>query len=74
MARTPLLRDMVDRALEPGLTDFLQTRRDRGDSYATIAGELLVDHQINVTAETLRVWCNDLGVVARPTTHAEAAS
>lgn len=64
MARTPLLRELVDRAVPGGLTDFLQSRRDAGDSYATIARALHADHAIAITAETVRVWCNDLDVTA----------
>lgn len=71
MARTPLLRALVDRALGGGLCEFLQSRRDAGDSYATIARALHSDHDIAVTAETVRVWCSDLEIVAQP---AEAAS
>lgn len=68
MARTPLLRALVDRAVPGGLNDFLKSRRDAGDSYATIARALHSDHDIAVTAETVRVWCNDLGICAEPAT------
>lgn len=65
MARTPLLRALVDRAVPGGLNDFLESRRNAGDSYAAIARALHSKHDIAVTAETVRVWCIDLGISDR---------
>ena len=73
MARTPLLRALVDRALGDGLCDFLQSRRDAGDSYRTIAAQLSDDHKIDVTGETVRVWCRELGIAAAPSDSETAA-
>jgi hypothetical protein len=67
MARTtPIIRALVDRVLGGGLCDFLQSHRDSGDSFATIARVLYTEHDIDVTAETVRVWCIDLGVAEAP--------
>lgn len=51
---------LVDRILGGTLPDELATRRTNGDSYATIARWLHADHDIVVTAETVRSWCSQL--------------
>ncbi len=66
MARTNLLRNLVDRVLAGNLKGFLQERRDAGASYRAIARDLDELHDIDVTAETVRVWCEELDVVAKP--------
>jgi len=53
---TPI-RPLVDRILEGKLTDRLTQWRDEGLSYDAIARRLDADHDIGVTAETVRKWC-----------------
>ena len=53
----PSRYDLVDRIVPDGLKVYLDQARRRGDSYATIARNLYVDHDIEVTAETVRAWC-----------------
>lgn len=55
---------LVDRILDGKLADELAARRARGDSHATIARWLDADHDITVTAETVRKWCADDEVAA----------
>lgn len=50
---------LVDRLLDGKLADELAARRTSGDSYDTIARWLHSDHDITVTAETVRKWCLD---------------
>lgn len=48
---------LVDRILDGCLERELTERRERGDSFATIARWLHSEHDIAVTAETVRSWC-----------------
>jgi len=66
MARTPLLRNLVDRAVDGGLAPYLQQHRDAGLSYGAIARDMAATHDIDVTAETIRVWCHDMEIAGRP--------
>lgn len=51
-------------AIVPDLADELARLRDNGHSYADIAFVLRADHDIVVTAETVRQWCHDDGAAA----------
>ena len=51
-------------AILPDLTDELARLRSHGHSYADIAFVLRTDHDIVVTAETVRQWCADDGTAA----------
>ena len=53
---TPL-RTLTELAVGGNLDDWLGTRRAAGKSLRAIARELDHNHGINVTAETIRVWC-----------------
>lgn len=59
----------IDRALGGRLVAILRRYRGDGLTYQQIALQLHIDHDVNVTAETVRKWCreNDL-VVARKAT------
>jgi hypothetical protein len=61
---------LVDAALQRDhgatIEDWLRLRRDRGDSYETIARELthLIDVEgFSLSFKTARVWCQRLGIV-----------
>lgn len=64
---------LVDRLVPGGLADFLQAARDVDDrqSHEDIAIALLTEHDIKVSAETVRRWCQRVGADPSPT---EAAS
>lgn len=49
---------LVDRIVPGGLDAFLEAARDEGQSYRTIASRLLAEHDIEITSETIRQWCN----------------
>jgi intein-encoded DNA endonuclease-like protein len=49
---------LADRLVPGGLTAYLAAARDAGDSYETIAYRLRSEHDITVSAETARKWCN----------------
>lgn len=61
MARSTV-RELTDRLLDGGLDAWLAEQRDAGHSFTEIAYRLRADHEIIVTGETVRTWCNDLGV------------
>lgn len=48
---------LVDRLVHGGLPAFLAAARSAGDSHETIAYRLRTEHDITVTAETVRKWC-----------------
>lgn len=48
---------LVYRIVPGGLSAFLETARDDGQSYRTIAARLLSEHEVDVTSETIRQWC-----------------
>lgn len=64
---------LVDRLVPGGLSDFLRAARQLEDkrSHEDIAVELLTEHDIKVSAETVRRWCRRVGADPSPT---EAAS
>lgn len=51
-------------AIVPDLADELARLRNHGHSYADIAFVLRSDHDITVSAETVRQWCHDDGTAA----------
>jgi len=55
---TPI-HPLVDRILDGKLDAELLARRDAGDSYLTIGRWLDGEHDIQVTTETVRKWCQD---------------
>lgn len=58
MARSTL-RDLADRLIPGGLDQWLLDRRRDDDSYAEIAYALRTEHDIAVSHETVRQWCQD---------------
>jgi hypothetical protein len=62
VARTTL-KDLADRLIEGGLEKWLRKLKvDDRESLDSIARHLQHDHQIIVTAETVRLWCKDYGI------------
>lgn len=61
---TPIL-PLVDRILGGRTSQILQRYRDEGLSNEAIARRLVLDHDIDVTAETVRKWCAELDVTAK---------
>lgn len=59
--RQPIL-PLVDRLLDGKLAELLSAMRADDQSYDSIARRLHVDHDIDVTGETVRRWCIDLEV------------
>lgn len=57
MARATV-RDLTDRILGGTLDDWLTAQRADGLSFAQIAWALRDEHDIAVTAETVRSWCD----------------
>ena len=55
---------LVDKALRGRLKALLKKRRAEGASYDRIAVELH-DRGIDVSGETIRLWCHKLGVNGR---------
>ena len=47
---------LVDRIIPGGLNAFLTDARDNGDTYADIVFTLRMEHQIEVTQDTVRRW------------------
>ena len=56
------LRPFVDKALGGTLYDFIATRREQGASFEQVARDLANEHDVNVSAETVRVWSRELAV------------
>lgn len=61
---TPPIRPFVDKALDGQLDARLIAWREEGLSYNRIASELAELVGYRPTAETIRVWFNDLAVPA----------
>ena len=59
---------LVDRLVPEGLTDYLTAARKAKDSHETIAFRLRDEHDIKVSADTVRQWCRRTG--ADPVTKA----
>lgn len=59
---------LVDRLVPGGLAPMLEVARKAGKSHETIARELANDHDVTVSAETVRRWC------ARPAAPASVGS
>ena len=53
---------LVDRIVGGTLRGELARRRAAGESYAVIARWLAVEHQVDLTGETVRQWCRTLGI------------
>lgn len=63
MARTTV-RDLTDRILGGRLDQWLTEQRAADQSFAEIAYRLRTDHDIAVSAETVRTWCDPDGTAA----------
>lgn len=63
----PLAR-LADNLLAGTLAAFIDTRRDEGKSWDTIAKDLwaATDHEIDVTGVTITNWAVSLGIDTRP--------
>lgn len=62
VARTTV-KDLADRLIEGGLEAWLRRLKvQSGVSADGIARQLERDHEIVVTAETVRTWCQDYGI------------
>lgn len=59
--RQPLL-PLIDRLLDGKLADYLTEHRTAGLSFDAIGRRLANEHDVNVTGETVRRWCVELGV------------
>ena len=60
---------LVDRLVPGGLAGFLHAARHPNEkrSHEDIAIELLTEHDIKVSAETVRRWCRRVGADPSPT-------
>ena len=56
---------LVDAALGGTLEQWLRERVAAGDSTYVLRDVLRDDHGIEVSAETVRTWCNDYGIDLR---------
>lgn len=56
------IRPLVDRILEGRLAEVLADWRETGVSYAGIAARMYAEHGIEVGAETIRKWCDELDI------------
>lgn len=54
---------LVDRILGGTLGALLRTRRSEGASFDGIARELENKHRVRVSADTVRRWCADEGLL-----------
>lgn len=59
VARTTV-RELTDRLLDGNLDAWLAEQRGAGHSFAEIAYRLRSEHEVIVTGETVRTWCNDI--------------
>lgn len=50
---------LVNRLLGGKLPDLLREKREAGETHERIARWLHTEHDIDVTAETVRGWCNE---------------
>ncbi len=48
---------LIDRLVPGGLAGFLAAARAAGESHETIAFRLRSEHDIPVSSETVRKWC-----------------
>lgn len=62
---TDSFRRLVDRTIDGGLDAFLLDARARGESYQTTQARLLAEHDIDVSAETVRNWTTKAEKAAR---------
>lgn len=60
MADRPPKFQLIDLKLDGGLSEYITTRREAGDSFDTIAKLLWSDTGISVTGATIANWVNDL--------------
>lgn len=60
MARTSSL-PLVDKIFGGEFAEWLRTARSEGKSFEAIARTLAEEHEVNVTGETVRRWCSELG-------------
>ena len=67
---------LVDRIIPGGLSPYLAAARSAGETYATITFRLRIEHDIEVTQETVRRWCQSPEVEAllSPAEPSEAVS
>lgn len=65
---------LVDRILEGGLFDFLESRRSTGKSFDSIARDLLVEHQVDVSDAVVARWCRRYEIPDPIRSDAEATS
>ncbi len=56
------IRPLADRALDGKLTKTLTDWKDEGVTFAEMAFKLRTEHDLAVSAETVRVWCTELGI------------
>lgn len=61
MSRPPTLFEWTDERLEGQLAEFLAERVEAGASHEEIAFALR-ERGVTVSRETVRRWCNDLGL------------
>lgn len=61
MARTATY-PLIDRLLGGTLEARLRDQRGQGESFATIARNLLLEDELVVSTDTVRRWCMDLGI------------
>ena len=59
---------LIDRLVPDGLATYLTAARKAKDSHETIAFRLRNEHDIKVSAETVRKWCRRTGADPSPTT------
>lgn len=57
---------MADRLAGGHLRQVMADLRATGRSFAFVARELYANHGVEVTGETVRSWCNDLGIEKGP--------
>lgn len=53
---------MADRVLEGHLADFMRTSYADSGSWEEVARQLLIEHSIIVSGQTLRRWAKELGL------------
>ena len=68
MPKTKPLARLADNLLGGTLAEFIDSRRDAGKSWDTIAKELWVatDHEIDVTGVTVTAWASSFGLETSP--------
>ena len=53
---------LIDRLIGGTLEQRLRDQREAGLSFADIRLDLYAEHDVNVSTDTLRRWCNELGI------------